>query len=300
MTAQLCERQFRANYQHASAQTPLFWVGTSGFFYKGWLGKFYPRHLPSKLFLQYYSHIFPIIELNFTFYHIPSVRVLSTMLERTPPEFKFIVKVYRGITHELRTDQLERFLNSLNAFMGSGRLDALLLQFPQRFHKTSANVKYLSNLINRLTGYRCFVEFRHCSWADGELLDLLANLGALPVSVDVPDIDHLFPRRLFVANKQVYVRFHSRNKANWYADGKDRYDYCFSDEELDEWLDELQQVGSTISSVKLVFNNCRRAQAAANAQRVRQLIRRRFGPKAVAQLNKVSPGTQTTPCLFEL
>jgi len=262
-------------------QTPQFWVGTSGFYYKGWRGYFYPHETKPAGMLSYYASRFPLLELNCTFYRMPTRRMFESMIARTPDGFQFVVKMHASVTHELQLEPLPEFLEAAELLAQHGRLDGLLLQFPERFAYNAANVEHLKRLADRLENFTVFVEYRHGSWL-ARAPALAAELGLSVVSVDVPAIPSLFPRKIIAASPSVYVRFHSRAADNWYRDGRDRYDYFYSDAELNEWLDEIEDLKETIDSVRLVFNNCRRGQAAANAARVRELIEQRFGPEAVA------------------
>src|SRR2546428_2824690 len=154
------------------------------------------------------------------------------MVPRPPDAFKFVVKMAADVSHNLEIAAVGPFLESLEPLRRAGRLAGLLCQFPERFHCNRAGHDFLRDLAGRWAEYRGFVEFRHRSWDSAEALDEVAALGFEVVSVDVPDIAALFPRRLVRVGRTVYVRFHSRNERNWYADGKDRYDYRYSEPEL--------------------------------------------------------------------
>ncbi len=261
---------------------PKFWIGTSGYYYKGWLGRFYPPELKPRAMLTYYSRHFPFLELNCTFYRMPTRRMFRSMVERTPEGFQFVVKMPSSVTHELRLERAGAFVKAVELLSERRRLDGLLLQFPERFSFGTANSDFLKKLCELLKGMRVFVEYRHRSWQTERAMELAAELGVALVSVDVPDIETLLERRLLLSGHAAYVRFHSRAKENWYKPGRDRYDYLYSDAELNEWLDELDELSEVVESVRIVFNNCRRAQAAANAARVRELVEQRFGLNAIA------------------
>jgi len=92
--------------------------------------------------------------------------------------------------------------------------------------------------------------------------------------VDVPDIPALYPRGLVQSGPRLYLRLHSRNAANWYASGTERYDYDYGDAELTEWVRELAAAEGRATAALVLFNNCYRAQAAENARRMRDLFAR--------------------------
>ena len=114
------------------------------------------------------------------------------------------------------------------------------------------------------------VEFRHHTWFHPEVAPWLRERGLSLVSVDVPDLPGLYPRGLVQSSPTIYVRFHSRQAEKWYDDEKGRYDYSFNDEALGEWVEAIRR--SESDKVLLLFNNCKRGQAAVNAQRMRELL----------------------------
>jgi len=248
------------------------WIGTSGFSYPDWVGPFYPPGTRPGDMLAIYARRFPIVELNFSFYRMPSPGAFEHMVQRTPAGFQFLVKMSSDVTHALQLGAVRPFLAALQPLQEAKRLAGVLCQFPQSFHRTRLATSYLRQLADRLAGSPSFVEFRHRSWFRGSLIRELMRIGLGVVSVDVPSIPSLFPRELLTANGTIYVRFHSRRAGNWYARGKDRYDYLYSDEELSEWLDEIQPLLADTQRVYLLFNNCRKAQAAQNAEQVKRLI----------------------------
>jgi uncharacterized protein YecE (DUF72 family) len=127
-------------------------------------------------------------------------------------------------------------------------------------------------LARELGTYRLAVEFRHRSWQRPDITPWLEERGVELVSVDAPDLPALYPPGLVQVGSRIYVRFHSRNATNWYLSDKERYDFDYTDAMLREWIDALRNVAGTTSHALLLFNNCHRAQAAANAQRLRELL----------------------------
>jgi uncharacterized protein YecE (DUF72 family) len=100
----------------------------------------------------------------------------------------------------------------------------------------------------------------------------LAEHGLDLVAVDVPDVAALYPRGLVRSGPRIYVRFHSRAAANWYASGADRYDYDYSDAELSEWANQLPPLVEGAEHILLLFNNCAGGQAPRNARRMQALL----------------------------
>ena len=269
-----------------------FWIGTSGFSYPDWVGPFYPPGTRPDRMLPYYARRFRIVELNFSFYRMPSPGAFEHMVQRTPLGFQFVVKMHSDVTHAQQLGGVRQFLDALEPLRYTGRLAGVLCQFPQSFHCTSLTRSYLKQLAKRLAVYDGFVEFRHRSWNNERAIGELSELQTGIVSVDVPAIPSLFPRRLVKTGSTIYLRFHSRRVALWYADGKDRYDYLYSEEELKKWLDEIGELLADTERIYLLFNNCRKAQAAQNALQVKRLIDHWLEPDR-ADATSVATATQS-------
>ena len=248
------------------------WVGTSGYSYPDWLGSFYPAGLRQSKMLPYYAQHFPLVELNFTFYRPPTATMLARLAEQTPQGFQFIVKMPRTLSHEKKLNDLPGFRLAVGELERRARLLGVLCQLPQATHHSAQHRAWLERLAAELPRNRFAVEFRHCSWSHPEVNAWLGERGMNLVAVDVPDLPGLYPRGLVRSTSLLYVRFHSRHAGNWYQGDVNRYDYRFSDEELGEWIEAVRH--SMSERVFLLFNNCKRSQAAANAQRMRELLER--------------------------
>lgn len=250
------------------------WIGTSGYSYPDWVGPYYPRGTKSGRMLGHYATQFPVVELNFTFYRLPTAKQLVRLAEQTPPGFQFLVKLPRTLSHERKTEDLASFHQAVAALQECGRLLGLLCQLPQSFHFGRGSKTWIGYLATELAGLSLAIEFRHISWFREDVPTWLAEHRLDLVSVDVPDLKGLYPRGLVRSGPRIYVRFHSRNAANWYHADKDRYDYLYSDTEMNEWLDSLAAVAPATERALLLFNNCHRAQAVENARRMKELVGR--------------------------
>ncbi|MCX7806428.1 MAG: DUF72 domain-containing protein, partial [Planctomycetota bacterium] len=236
--------------------TPVY-TGTSGYSFRDWTGPFYPAGLRRDGQLSFYAGRFPAVEINSTYYHIPSRATMEQMLRRTPDSFRFAVKCYKGITHEEgEIGVFEKFVESLRPISEAGRLGAVLAQFPQRFKNSSASRDRLAELARSLSGLPVVVEFRDRSWAIPSTVNLLRSLGLGLCCVDEPDLPELFPRMVEATSSVGYLRFHSRNAAKWYAGGAERYDYDYSDAELGEWVEKMARIAPKVSVIYIFFNNC--------------------------------------------
>ena len=123
-------------------------IGTSGYFYDDWTGAFYPEGTAKKDYLTYYAGHFRVLELNFSYYRIPETRQSGRMLESSEGNLDFVVKAYRGLTHEISENSIKeflpRFMEGISPFTDGGKLGAILLQFPQSFHYGRQQVLYQS------------------------------------------------------------------------------------------------------------------------------------------------------------
>jgi uncharacterized protein YecE (DUF72 family) len=154
------------------------YVGTSGYAYKEWKGKFYPEKISAKEMLRFYSGRLKTVEINNTFYRMPKESVLASWAEQVPADFVFALKAPRVITHlkQLRnvseeTDYLFRTLSVLDRKLGP-----VLFQFPKSFRKDRPALEDFLGVISR--DRTCAFEFRNPSWLDDEILDLLRKSGS--------------------------------------------------------------------------------------------------------------------------
>ena len=268
-----------------SANEPMqIWLGTSGYSYPDWVGKFYPPGTSRGRMLSYYCRQFPIVELNFTFYRPPTPEMLIKIAEHTPSDFQFVVKLPRSLSHEQKTDDLPLFRESAEALRSRGQLKGLLCQLPQRTHYAPQNLAWIERLSSDLGSFSLAVEFRHRSWFDLEVTRWLADRKLDVVSVDAPELPDLFPSGPVRSGPNLYVRFHSRNRRNWYQSDKERYDYRFSDNELLEWIDHLRDNAADSEKALVLFNNCHNGSAAVNAVRMKELF-----ASAAPELKLVEP-----------
>jgi uncharacterized protein YecE (DUF72 family) len=275
------------------------WIGTSGYSYPDWVGPFYPPGTRSGQLLAHYCQHFPLVELNFTFYRLPAATQLSRLAAQTPDGFQFVVKLPRTLSHEEKSGDLIAFRQAVDELRSRNRLLGLLCQLPQASHNVPARRAWLETLGEAFTGYGLAVEFRHYSWFHREVTAWLGEHNLDLVAVDVPDLPGLYPRGLVQSTPRLYVRFHSRIAKNWYRSDKDRYDYDYADQALNEWIVALNQNQNRSDRVLLLFNNCQRSQAAANAQRMRQLLSRMgAGMEVVEPFAAAQAGSQQR-LLFE-
>lgn len=231
-------------------------VGTSGWDYPEWVGRVYPPKGAQDR-LRYYSDLFPVVEVNTTFYRLPPPGVVRSWLRRTPSGFRFALKFPQRITHDRRLvraeGELEPFLSLVRPIQESGRLVAALLQLPPSLAFDEGLVRaFYESLPPQLP---VAVEFREASWLAPESLALLREFRFAYTVVDEP----LLPARLDVTAPFSYVRFHGHGQPVW-------YDYLYRPDELEPWVSRLQALADSTDSVYVFFNNHFRGDAVANGR----------------------------------
>ena len=150
------------------------WVGTSGYNYPEWKGSFYPATLPAAKMLPYYAARFPTVEINYTFYRMPTEKLVSGWAAQTPSPYRLTLKAPRRITHDSRLRNCGELVKAFCAAAGTlgDKLGALLFQLPPNAKK---DVALLDAFLDDLPPKVCAAfEFRHASWLDDEIFDHLA------------------------------------------------------------------------------------------------------------------------------
>jgi uncharacterized protein YecE (DUF72 family) len=152
------------------------YVGTSGYGHKEWKGKFYPEKISPREMLRFYSERLSTVEINNTFYHMPTEGVLASWAEQVPDDFVFAIKAPQVITHLKRLRNVEEDIDYLFRTLSvlGRKLGPVLFQFPKNFH---ADLPALKDLLRQIPGMPCAFEFRHPSWLEVETSDLLRERG---------------------------------------------------------------------------------------------------------------------------
>jgi uncharacterized protein YecE (DUF72 family) len=250
-------------------------IGTSGYSYTDWEGTLYPPGTPKDRYLELYAAEFSVVELNFSYYTMPQARTLERMVSVTPEGFLFAVKAHQSLTHTIGEDlpvAAERFRQGILPLAEGGRLAAVLFQFPYRFHYAPESRRHLQVLCEAFADLPKAVEFRSSEWQRESVYAGLRRWNAAYVNVDAPPLARLPKPSDTTTSELGYVRFHGRNRANWWqGDNVSRYDYLYSSEELEGWLPRIERLLARARLALLIFNNHSGGKAVANA---RQLIRR--------------------------
>lgn len=252
-------------------------IGTSGYSYDDWRGAFYPLRIKREEMLRYYARDFSFTEINSSYYRLPSFQFFLRLAEKTPPDFLFTVKAHKSLTHERVGDlkaTSEKFRSVLRPLIDTGKLGAVLLQFPYSFKNSEENRKYLSRLRELMKELPLAVEFRHISWEQKPIWDFLQMYGIAYVSVDEPQLKGLVGRSAVLTSSIGYVRFHGRNAEKWWKheESYERYDYLYTEEELREWVPKVKSLSKEATRVFVAFNNHYRGKAVVNAKMFQKLL----------------------------
>lgn len=234
-------------------------VGTSGWSYRHWAGRFYPQGLRSGEWLRFYVSRFPAVEINATFYRLPAESMVSHWADVAPPGFEFVTKGSRLITHLRRLDgvdeAVERFVDRVGKL--GDAFGAVLWQLPPDLRR---DVRRLDRFLSALPpGLRSAVEFRDESWLCEEVYRLLERHGVALVAVSSNTMP---PVRRATAGF-VYARFHGL------AGG---YGHTYTDDELRPWAEWLAAEAAAGRDGYAFFNNDAEAAAPRDAARLMELL----------------------------
>jgi uncharacterized protein YecE (DUF72 family) len=193
-------------------------IGTSGYSFPDWVGPFYPPGIERRQMLDYYVRHFRTVEVNATYYRIPPPSTIDAMERKTPPGFEFVVKAHHDMTHDrsLDPDLYRALARAVDPLRMAGKLNGVLAQFPYAFRRSAESERFLIEMKRLLPDAPLFVEFRHRSWITDDLFPWLEEQGLAYVSVDEPDLPGLVPPIARATGGIAYVRFHGRNRENWW------------------------------------------------------------------------------------
>jgi uncharacterized protein YecE (DUF72 family) len=252
-------------------------IGTSGFSYEDWVGPVYPEGTPQQDFLGLYAASFPAVELNFTYYQMPKASALERMAIATPDAFRFALKAHQSLTHQPGEDAVKdiaAFRAGIDPLVRAGKLSAVLLQFPYSFHYLPESRRRLAALLDGLAGLPLAVEFRNAEWQKDSVIEGLRERGVTLAGVDEPDLPKLLKPTAEVTSPLAYIRFHGRNKENWWkGDNVTRYDWLYSEAELREWVPRIRAILRKAKVLLAFFNNHRRGMAAQNARDLGRILK---------------------------
>jgi len=230
-----------------------YYIGTSGWVYSHWRDVFYPPKLPQSKWLEFYTGYFSTVELNNSFYRLPSEQAFSNWRATSPEGFRYAVKVSRFITHIKRlkdvAEPIETFLERARHL--NEKLGPLLYQLPPNMHRNDERLESFLSLLPK--GLRHVIEFRHQSWLDKGVFDILRRHNIGFCVFDMPGL----PCPLLATADFAYIRFHGSTGL---------YFSRYSDEELEEWARSISGLAKDLDTVYIYFNNDAEGFAIKNAQ----------------------------------
>ena len=229
-------------------------IGCSGWNYRDWRGVIYPEKLPTKRWLERYAELFDTVEVNNTFYRLPSQSAVQGWVDQTPRGFRFSLKASRYLTHVKRLRDMRqgvrRYFAAVKPLADSPKMGPILWQFPANFRRDDERLAAALEQLPR--GRHCF-EFRHESWFCPEVYDLLRRHRAALVIGDDPERPFQTHQ---ITSTWTYVRFHRGNRGR-------RGNY--SDRELDKWRRRIASWRKDVE-VYAYFNNDWEGFAPQNAR----------------------------------
>jgi uncharacterized protein YecE (DUF72 family) len=234
-------------------------IGTSGWHYKHWKGPFYPEDLPASKMLAFYLRHFDAVEINNSFYRLPTIEAFTSWREQTPPNFCFAVKASRFITHNKKLKDPENALENLlpRAEVLEPKLGPILFQLPPSW---KCNVERLDAMLDLLPKHHRYAfEFREQSWICDAVLTTLRRHNAAFCIYELAG----FHSPLEITADWTYVRLHGPGG---------RYQGSYSDEKLGEWAQRIQQWRRELRSIHVYFDNDQAGYAAHNALTLKKLV----------------------------
>lgn len=251
-----------------------------------------------------YSGHFPIVEVDTSFYAIPSNATVEKWCKDTPANFRFVVKAYQGMTghlrdelpYETKNDMFNAFRECAQVFQKHGKLAMLLVQFPPWFDCQGKNVQYIRYVKKQLASFPVAIEFRNQSWYSEKMkektLQFLKESELIHTVCDEPQAGSgSVPFVPIATNDKVLVRIHGRNVHGWRNVGhgeywrKVRFLYDYNQEELQKMSEHFLFLEQQATDIYVLFNNNSGGHAAKNAKMMQQILQIQFDGLAPKQLN---------------
>jgi uncharacterized protein YecE (DUF72 family) len=236
-----------------------WWIGCSGFYYKHWREKFYPKGLPQRKWFEFYCESFNTVELNVTFYRFPKIEALQGWYERSPVDFRFTLKAPRLITHYKKFHNALREAGDFYELAGKGlreKLGCVLFQLPPNMVYSEVN---LENILGTLDpAFTNVIEFRHESWWKAKVYKTLKENNITFCGISYPSL----PDEVIRSGLVVYYRFHG--VPHLYASS-------YSREKMEQVRDDINTFRG-ISDAYIYFNNDIEVEAVYNARQLQQMV----------------------------
>ena len=261
------------------------YIGTAGWSYPDWQGIVYPENMKAYDYLPYLSRFFNTVEINSSFYAIPSEKTVIGWIKkiREKENFLFILKLYQGFTHKrekINLEEVKAFKNVAKIILDEGRLGGVLVQFPWSFKPSEQEIDYLKNLFDKFYDLKIFLEIRNRLWLQESFFKLLDEYEVTLCNIDQPVFNNSIKLKDYQSDSEdlesaeknfAYVRLHGRNKENWFKEniGRDeRYDYLYSEEEINEIVRFLNEILKKAKETFVITNNHFQGKAVCNALQI--------------------------------
>jgi len=236
-----------------------YYIGTSGWVYSHWREVFYPPKLPQAKWLEFYTSRFSTVEINNSFYRLPSEQAFDNWRKSSPEGFVYAIKVSRFITHIKRlkdvAEPVETFLSRARHL--DEKLGPLLYQLPPNMHRNDERLDSFLSLLRG--GLHHVIEFRHGSWLDEGVFNILRRHNVGLCVFDMPEMSC----PLLATADFAYIRFHGSSGL---------YFSCYSDEELEGWAHRISALAKGLAAVYIYFNNDAEGFAIRNARTLREKL----------------------------
>jgi uncharacterized protein YecE (DUF72 family) len=271
----------------------MIYFGTAGFQYPDWKGTVYPHDVKRRYGheLSFLALFFDCCEINTSFYgHIrPEIgKLWAQKVQAANPDFVFTAKLHRSFTHSPMAmagptsaatinpnPQDERMVrDGLEALASTGKLAALLIQFPVSFKNTPLNREYIEGLVHKFGQFPCAIEVRHGSWNEPGTLKYFAEKNIAFCNIDQPQIGRSLAPTEHVTSGIGYIRLHGRNYKEWFdtEESNDRYNYLYKRHELEEWAGRIKTVADHTDKTFVIGNNHPDGKAAINLLELKSLL----------------------------
>ncbi|HIE33949.1 MAG TPA: DUF72 domain-containing protein [Candidatus Altiarchaeales archaeon] len=237
-------------------------IGTSGWCYNHWVGRFYPENLYSYRWLEYYMKKFDTVELNASFYRLPREKTFENWRKRTPENFLFSVKMNRFVTHVKRLleskNELKNFFSRVSKL--EEKCGPILIQLPPSLEfEMSRTEKFLRELEKNYRNYKFTIECRNETWFNKGVYDLFKEYSIALCISDTPN----YPYVEKITADFVYVRLHGHEVL---------YASNYSEEQLQDWASKIRKWNNKDLDVYVYFDNDADAYAVFNALRLKEIL----------------------------
>jgi len=272
------------------------YIGTSGWSYKDWVGRFYPRAQSKNFdYLKYYADFFNSVEVNVSYYSYLKPETADTWIEKLKDkdDFLFTVKLHNDFTHEYKFDRerIEDVKTILSILNDADRLGGLLIQFPYSFVLNHDNAYHVKNIIDAFGEYEKFIEVRHKSWYIDRFFNFLQQNKSSLCTIDQPNIGESvgFNDKIDTANS--YIRLHGRNEKGWlesinkfntkqtFEQKSERYNYLYTPAEITDLGIKIKEIAQRIKKIFIFFNNHPKGSSVANALELKNYLKDNSGVK---------------------